>query len=324
MPKNAPRRKPAKKGKRKPTPRKGMPRSQIVQRTSPPITRPMRHPSRAHHVMSACSITDPFCVHAKAARRPDGLSSNAMPYQVRFMELISTDAAGKARSFFASGFGLYCRAVATLAAGTWTIPASFENTGVATSFLLTNAQEVRIVSFGVILRTITSATNSQGLMTAGSLGFINAALTFPEGQTSFDESVTQSLAAGTELSWISKPVGTSAHDFTTDLGWVNTGPFHDWTSLSVEVIGGPVSTPVISAEIFVNIEFTIKSTAGMSSMLPPTKPLNTVAIKAQEAVHSSVPSLIEGGVERVGKFLESKAGAAVDDFLSGALAFLGI
>ena len=295
-------------------------------RTSPSIKMTLKHPSRGQHVAAACSITDPFCVHAKAARRPDGLSTNSMPYQVRTMELITTSSTGGARSFFASGFGLYCRAVATLAGGNWTLPATFEDTGVSKTFLDNNANEIRIVSYGLIIRSIVSATTSSGLVVVGSTGYLAPAMVFPEGQITFDESHIQSLAPGMELSWISKPIGTDAHNFKDAAAWSPIAPnaYHDWTSASIEVIGGPNSTAVLSVEVFVNVEFTIATTTGMSSMMPPSKPANALAIKAQQAVHSTVPAIIEGGVEKVGKFLESKAAGAVDDFLSGAMAFLGL
>lgn len=283
------------------------------------------------HVMSACSILDPFCVHAKGAKRPDGLGTNTLTFQVRDTVSITTSGtSGRARTVFAGGFGIFGYAQAAYADPNFTLPATWTQFASST-FATTNGSEVRLVSFGIRLISVLSATNSQGYVILGTMTNPVVGNVQSQGRTQYPESSTRPLTAGFETSWISKPTGAGAHNFHRVAG--TTPPVNnamndfDWTSLSVEIVGGPTAgaTTCLVAEIFANIEIAINETAGATGygqLIAPAKPANPVALTTQAVVQSKVPSLFDGPVAAMGKFIEQKASSVIDDALSGAMAFL--
>lgn len=288
--------------------------------------------SKAAHTRSTCSITDPFCVHAKAARRPDGLSTASIPYQVKSALTLTTGAtangdAGRARMVIAPGFGFYGTALATYGVGTGqnTLAAawsSLPNNG----FVTNNAQEVRIVSMGVRIISITSATNSSGYVILGTLSAPVGGVVQDNGTTSYVETMTRTLAAGFETCWISKPTGSGAHNFRNS-GITSTMSDFDWTGLSIEIVGGVNSTATLLIEIFTNVEIILGpngATTGLSNLIPPATPSNPVALQAQRALHSNLPGLIDQGVSAVSTRIEKAGMSFVEDALSGAMMFLGL
>lgn len=276
------------------------------------------------HVHSTCSITDPFCVHAKGASRPDG-GPPTIPYQIRAVLSLTADGTtGTARYTFVPNIS-FGYIAATNAAGTFTNGATWTNLG-GNAFVTSNAKELRIVSFGVIIRSVMSATNAKGLviLTTDPAPFVSA--TNQAGSMQGQESVILTLAAGMEHTWVSKPLGVTAHQLRPTSAFTSTMSDFDWTSLVVEVSGGDTTsaTPYLSVEYVMNVEFTVQSSQSSNlAMLqkPPAVP-NRVATAAAERVHAKTSSFIEGGIASAVKTMESYAKSALDDVLSDGMALL--
>jgi hypothetical protein len=195
------------------------------------------------HTHHACAITNPFCIAAKGSRRPDGLSSNAMPFQVKGMTSMATSAGGDSFVVVGAGGGRYGVTAGTLAAGTWTLGATW-STLAGSAFVATNAQEVRIVSWGVIWRSTAAMTACQGMVHCFSTTGLGPTLTYPQLSQNTIEDQLIPLTAGMELSWISKPLGAKAHAFRPLSDFTTTSTDFDWTTFAIEIVGGAASTTV--------------------------------------------------------------------------------
>jgi hypothetical protein len=270
---------------------------------------------RKHHTVAACSILDPFCISARAAKRPDGAGSGTITYQVRSSTPVTTDAAGNAFIAIVPGYGRFGRGIATLSAGSWTLPASWTLNS-ASTFVDTNAAEIRIVSQGAKFVSIASATNCSGLLQVASIPAVSPSQVFLQMNVNYPEVVTSALLPGTELSWIAKPSsGGKAHNFVQYSSVSSTMTDFDWTAGIFEIIGGTASTTMGYIEIYVNVEFTLNSvgitTTGLSGNITKSRPANPIALQVQSQVHSNVSSIIEGGVKAVEKTIYNAAADVV-------------
>lgn len=294
----------------------------VIAKTS--ISAPVKAAKSSHHATS-CSILDPFCVHAKGARRPDGLGTQTMPYQSRATVAFGTDASGNGRMVFVPGYGAYGWAYCGTSGADWGVPANWTDMGTGKTFLDANAAEVRLVSFGVRILSIMSATDCKGYCIIGTQANPVVSAVQPKGRTAYPEHSIRPLTAGFETTWHSKPAGASAHDFRPYTSVTNTMSDFDWSSLSVEIAGSTASSNVFVIEVIQNIELTFKETAGaMTALIPPSKPANPVALQVQRQIQASVPSIFDTTVAQTSKFIESKVSSVLPDLLTGAMAFLGL
>lgn len=282
---------------------------------------------KSEHVHAACSITDPFCSHARAAKRPDGLGAQTFGYCVKGGYTLTTDANGELCRVFAIG-GKYGQATCTNAAGTWTVPANWaQYTGFG--FVDTNAAELRIVSAGIRFISTASATNCSGVINMFTMPQVALGQTWTELSRTYPETYLSPLTSGKEVCWISKPTGSAAHSFRPRTEWdSSTLADFNWTTCVIEISGAPASTTMGYAEFTINVEFTPGSAAvGVGSLaggIPKPRPANPTALTAQSHMHSSVASFFEGGV----RFVEQKLVAAAENALKYAatagLAMIGM
>jgi len=295
-------------------------------------TAPLRAQNKKNHHTAVCSITDPFCIHARAAQRPDG-GPPSIPFQIRQVIDVTNDTTtGTSRSVFVPAGGLFWGQGYSTVTGKWDMPGNWQAAG---QTMLTNlAEEIRIVSFGVIFRCTASATNAKGIaIISVDPAPKQGAQQIVKGVMSGGECNIISIAAGTEYTFRSKPLGPLAHSFHPVSKFTNTMTDFDWTSCAFEVQGSDISGPVsvFSAEYVLNLEFTVRAAApsagstasyGMSQLQKPPPAPNSFAIKAADRVHATVPSLIEGGIAKVGNYLEKQAMSALDSVMSEGLALL--
>jgi hypothetical protein len=305
------------------------PRTLVRQVNNAPL---MKMTKRIHH-KAACSILDPFCVHAKGAARPDGLGTQALPYQVKFLLNPQVKATFDYMIQFVPGAGLFGYAIANDVAGVWNIPAAWTACpGGASTFLTANAAEVRLVSFGVRATVVSPATTCSGYVTFGTIPNPIVAGAYSKGNITYPEVTTKSIAPGTELMWYSKPTGADAHKFIPVAQLTTTMTDFNWTALSVEVTGSATANDKpLMFEVIMNVEFTFKTSssvvdgsAGLAMFVKPAAtPSNPVATTVQNAVHTAMPSFIEGTVGSASAKIEKFASDALDAALSGGWAALG-
>jgi hypothetical protein len=275
---------------------------------------------QAKHVKPVCTITDPFCPAARNAKWPDGTGGNTFTQQFRGNSSLATGAANGNNAFCfaaAAPFG-YLTASSTTATTVSMTPAYL--TYQASSLLATFGGNYRIVSFGVIIRCVASATNASGLVTLGTGSAVPVSSVLTLGTELYDEVIVKAIQPGLELSWISAPRGTGARDFiaqsTSTLTTANT----DWTCLTVELSGCPNSTTMLQAEWFLNIEFQmLAGNQSLSALSRPNPPKSDHATTASSTVTASIGSFIEGGIKDVENIVATHAKAAVQSFLDDPL-----
>jgi hypothetical protein len=276
---------------------------------------------KPHHVSSVCSITDPFCPRSKGSKWPDGTNGNTMTEQFRGNFTVNSLAAGDNLVFLTPTMIYGILTGASSAAGVVTMSATTNPYKVG-SLLQSNGSRVRIVSFGVIVRTVASATNAAGLVTFGttaSAPTLGGAYTL--GTELYDEVTVKALQPGMELSWVSQPRGTLAHEFVTfsvanNVSLTSVG----WTGLVVEISGATPSIPVLNIEYYINIEFMTLVNSALTAIATPNPPAIPALTTSTSRVHSSLGSFVEGGVKSVeaavSKHAENALASLLDDPLS--------
>ncbi len=287
--------------------------------------RPYKATQPVHRAMTvaSCSILDPFCPAARAAKRPDGLGAGTIAFQVRGSLTVTTDASGYALLMVVPGYGRFGYSSGTYAAG-WTLPATWSTLG-GSAFINTNASAIRIVSMGAIFRSVASMTNCQGLLHRFVLQSPTVSQTFTLLNQNNTEDSIEPMTSGTTSSWVAKPLGADAHRFFDYASVTNTMSDFNWTSCGFEIVGGPASTAVAYVEVVVNVEFQLNSagitTTGLPGTVAGSKPANRTALAAQQTVQSKISSFISGGVESVEKVVWNAASTAVEDIFGSAATF---
>lgn len=291
--------------------------------------RPIRQPTSKklpggkvsdRHVHHACSITDPFCPAAKGSKYPDDTSQATLTEQFRGnVNLATLTTSGNQVACFWAGapYGYLVGASATATTVTMANPGPPAYTIYkAGSMLQTYGGQYRIVSMGVVIRCVANATSASGIVTLGTTPIALAGGTVVTlGTENYSEVTVKAIQPGMEICWMSKPSGPTAHEFIAlDITGVPAGNPHDWTSLVVEIGGGPGSaTTLLSAEWFINVEFTLG--AGNSALAPlATKPANVhpAIVKASAAVNNNIGSFIEGGVKAAETTIWNAASSALN------------
>lgn len=315
----------AKQGKKRPARRAGGGTTMPTARQVSSVPRGI--PRKQGHLMATCSITDPFCVHARGAQRPDG-GPPTIPYQYRSVLSIGADSTtGCARFTFVPN-PVYQYNYATLAGLTWTNTAGWADAGGA-AFVSANAKEIRLTSFGVVIRSAMTATTAKGLVIMSTDPAPIVSGTYTKGSMQATESIVTTLAAGFEHAWVSKPLGQSAHLFRPIADFSTSMSNFDWTSLVVEVNASDLTSGItlLTAELVMNVEFTVGSggTGTAIAQLQKTPPVpNRVALAAAEHGTSQRPSFIQGGISAATAYLEKSARASLDNLLSEGMTALSV
>jgi hypothetical protein len=282
----------------------------------------------AAHTKQTCSISNPFCPGAKGAKYPDGLNGSSMPFQIRGHTQL-TGASGISGAPAGGNivvlnphatYGIL--PAASYSAGSWTMASTmtqYSNVGLLTSY----AQTARVVSFGAIIRCISSVTNSQGYMVLGTSAPVGVSSGIVSNSSQYANQEEIPVYAGMEHCWISKPMGAESRTFqgmnTSSDNWLN-----NFDALTIELIGGNSSgTPTtLDIEYFMNVEFSLGASSGLAQVVPKDPTKNPVSTSAASTVHSTIGSFVKGGVTEAEKAINLVAPRAVADVLDGGLGFL--
>jgi len=284
-----------------------------------------RDPNHAKHVHVACSITNPFCPAARNAHHPDGRGNGTVAFQVRAQVPLQTDAAGNMMVVFVPGIGRFGYAGSGIAAGNATINAAWVALP-SSNFINTNADEVRIVSWGVNFKSIASMTNCSGLVHTFVTNSIQVGQVIPQMSNNNLEDASTTMTSGFQTSFVGKPVGSAAEAFRKYSEATTTMSQFDWTCFGIEIIGGPFTITVGYAEIVVNVEFTLNNTGvtttGLAGVAPINKGTNPLAVATSRHVQSSTPSLVEGSIAKVESLIYNKASSFLEGALNSGVGYL--
>jgi hypothetical protein len=172
-----------------------------------------------------------------------------------------------------------------------------------------------------------SATTAKGLVIVS----VDPAPMYSTGYTAGSmqavESEVITLAAGMEHSWISKPMGPSAHLFRPIGDHTNAMTNFDWTSLVVEITGGDLTTDIafVTVEYVLNLEMTMRTggTGNAVAQLQKTPPKpSQPALAAAAHSHATRSSFVQGGIAQATNYLEKTAKSSLDSILADGMSLL--
>lgn len=306
----------------------------LANNASPRPIRPKKNKSKAksqkagrkpksHHVRAVCSITDPFCQAAKSAKWPDGTSGNTLTEQFRGNVTVNTFATGNTCVCFgaAAPFG-------------WLVPLSATGSAVtmdnsyttykSSSLLATYGDKYRIVSFGCIIRCVASATTASGIITLGTAPAVGQSQVVTLGSELYSEVVIKAIQPGMEISWVSQPMGSSAHTFVSQSTGTTVIDFDSWSSLVIELTGCPASSAMVNIEWYMNVEFLPKPQSTsynnpLTALAKPNPPKVSAATDSSYIARGTLGSFIEGGIAQVEAAVAKHASSALESFLSDPL-----
>jgi hypothetical protein len=272
---------------------------------------------KPQHVSAVCAVTNPFCPAAKNSKWPDGTNGNTMTSQIRGNTTLSSGLNGNGYFAFASAFPYGFIGYSTTTSSTVTLVANYSPYQTSPLFT-TYGAEYRIVSFGVCARAVASATTSSGLITLGTMGTapaVSSVITL--GSELYDEVTVRAVQPGMEVSWIAQPRGATAREFKS--ASTSTSVTNDWTNLAIELSGCPNSSAMVNIEWFMNIEWTTTVNSAITALARPNPPKSNVAEQAVSTTHSTLGSLIQGGITSVENSVKEHATSALGKFMDDPL-----
>lgn len=271
-----------------------------------------------HHT-TVCSITDPFCIHARGAQYPDGGPPTITLPLKAFVEFAAYSTTGRAKVTFLPN-PAYTRLDWAVSAGAWDTAATSSAISWNNSLISTYAKEIRITSFGIQFRSMMTANTAKGVvLVTNELAPPTLSSTGTPYAVMMGETATFNLGANTEFSWVAKPQ-PSAKLFRPYSDFTNAQTNLDWSAVTVEVAGGDTtsSIPFLSAEIFMNVEFTLQSAIGSSgtglaqlTRYPP--PPNPIATRAADVVYNKTPAILDAVAGKASDYLSKMAMSALED-----------
>lgn len=287
-----------------------------------PIPRKKSKPSKPHkHLHTLCSITDPFCVHARGAKLPDDSTVPTFPWQFKTVFAVITGAAGQNSGIILANnyLGYNSLSVTPNAAGV--INAASFNPWTGASSASANFSSARIVTMGCTFYPTVSMSSAQGYIIFNEIPKFVTGTNYTDGSTNSPNSRIIAVTPGRPISWIARPEGVESRRFYTfDSASIDQEGF---SSLHWEVIGGPGSVTVGIMEVIVNLEVIPKNdNTVVSKLATPSAQHNPKVLTAQNAVMNQVSGFVEGAKETVSSVIADAAKSALSGFAEMAFGLL--
>lgn len=267
----------------------------------------------------ACGITDPFCIHARCAKWPDGQGAGTVAFQIRGRRQLSTGTLNYLNGALVQFTGdLPYGLLATTSndGSNWTMTTTYTDITVGTGFT-TYADNFRIVSWGVIVRNVQPATNAQGTVIVRKLNKqLAVSATFANGNMYGAEVAEYPIYPGMEISVVAKTQGNSARTFVAQNTNTTIVNGTNWDTIHVELVNAYNSTSTVcEIEYVYNVEFQTKpAQIAIHEFVPVSAPMQPQLVHAANTVMNKAASVMEGGVQKAGATILSH----VEDFFSQA------
>jgi hypothetical protein len=249
-----------------------------------------------HFVRAVRSQWDAFAPEANGAKQYDANSALTNTAQFRKVVTITTDSNGAAALQVTPLPARFTRAASAITSDVVSTDGSWG--GITGSGYVTDHEAYRVVSFGLKLRCIAAADTAAGLVRVNSINTPQDLAAFSDFAPDCDIHAIQS---NLHLQWFAKPRGTHIHDFldgtATITGLTGAGGVQGLptTSCDIFVSGGPASTPVLAAEIVVNLELLpIESDTHDSVTASKSHPFIPAVIETVSKVARNHPHVVEG------------------------------
>ncbi len=273
--------------------------------------KPSRIGTSMHSLQAAvCSVTDPFCDHAKGGRWTDETNVPSLPYQVRAMLTVATDANGSA-----------CVAILPDLVGGWSTTNTITGTTAAFTGDFTPLDgtivpsQYRLVSGGWKFISTVAPMYAQGEIAGIEFSGGHVDLTAVAiNPFKVPARYSQPLADRKPVHYVYRPAGPDARKFQQYAAGptpINAGTSNDWTWSICSIYGGPVSTTVGYIEMTFNFEFLFEENSAYNSFLSKPPGSNPLISTASSHVQSSRPPFISGSTDAVSNKLALLANKAL-------------
>lgn len=197
--------------------------------------------------------------------------------------------------------------------------------GFDTTAFSTYGYEYRIVSWGVIIRSQMTASTAKGSLIVSSISSSMLGQTRNSASLNGNECQVHSLAAGTEVTWYSRPSSATAHNLKPISSLTNTQTDLDWTSLCISIVGSDTTANMayVSLDIVMNVEFTVIPGDSIAQLAKQAPPANPVATQIQSKVMNTTSSFISAAGDKASGVITGWVNSALDDVYKGGLSLLG-
>jgi hypothetical protein len=267
----------------------------------------------------ACGISDPFCIHARCAKWPDGQGAGTVAFQIRGRRQMATNTTNwvnGALTQFTGDLPFSYLTTTTNDGSNWTMAAAYVDLTVGTGFT-TYADSYRIVSWGVIVRNVQPATNAQGTVIVRKLNTqLIPSATFANANMYGGEVAEYPVYPGMEIAVIGKTQGNSSRSFIPQNTSTTISNGKYWDTIHIELVNGYASaSTVLEVEYVYNVEFQVKtSQIAIHEFVPQSAPIVPHLTNAANTVMTKGASILEGGVQKAGAAVLSR----VEDFFEQA------
>lgn len=271
---------------------------------SAPVPKNGNPAKTASAVARICSITDPFCYEAKGAKWTDGMGEATMPGQCRghaFMAAVG--ATGSNIWAISPALNYTYLGGNSITAGVWTFNGNYSATPGAAA-ITTYAYQLRIVTAGIIIRNVLPALTSQGFLIINRISQAPATgSTINSGSVYGVQTACHALVTGLEIPVLFRPLGSASRAFAFPNTLSTTQPNFGFDVITVEVIGGPVTSGInmLDIEFVYNVEFTLTpANEGLQQFVPVAAPSNPVMVNVANKASEALGDLTYSGVQAFG------------------------
>lgn len=315
----------ANKGKSQKVNKKGKQQNVVSLRSQPRATVNKTGTARLiRPVQAVCSLTDPFCEHARAGKYFDINGGRSLSYPVRTMITLSTNASGEAALMFLPNYSCaWQQTPSVLATGL----ATFGNVS-ATSGLVADVANYRLVSWGFKFMHMTTPLTASGMVAVRGFSAQNGASYQQVQCLTMNADVIANIALQDckEVAVVGKRANTTSTFYANPATTYAVGALpatyvgNGWDAYTICIQGGPASTNCLTVELFQNFEIVIDDNNATAQLmtLPPTS--NDLITKASAIITSSAKSVFERGVDYASTHLKSMALKTLASMVGGPAA----
>jgi len=260
-------------------------------------------------VSRVCGIVDPFCDHAMGAKYPDDSSTRTLPYTMRTLAYLSTDANGDGGFILLPQYSY--NPYTNMATGTLPNVTTWGNFNTSGAPGIAGVDSYRIVSIGVKLRNIVAPLSSSGIVSLRTFPHTSGANLEPLNYTTYNCSQSGNVALQhckeytivvPHTAQMPQVFYKTADDSASVAGWNAKG----FEPVTIYVSGAAASTNVLAIETVIHYELTFDDSSGLQQAATPPPPANAVITTTANRVTSELSAFAGEGVIALGKAVVTK------------------
>lgn len=270
---------------------------------------PIRGIPQGHHD-DLCGLTNPFCDQAKHAKVPDIGAGTSFTEQVRFDATLDSRVDGSCYACIAPKVN---NVLLRNQAVTPTLWNTFYDTTSSNSLVSTYGGSGRIVTYGVRIVSLMSATDSKGSIALAAGLSPSGGVTVLTNADAYSHYDLHAIGPSSEWHMIGKPLGSESTDYV-DLsvydGTTETS-IPGWNSLFILGEGLPVNSPVLRLEIVINYEYSFQTDSGLRKLQSDQPVFNPSMLSARNEVMLRANHVVKGAKSSLEAHVKSEAKKAL-------------